>query len=165
MKNHILLRRFLPAALSIACLNAYSFAQTTSTTVTRSFSSPPIGLASSETAQLNLVNTANASSTGTAASCSGSVSFVSTTGTAIGSATPFTIASGQIFSATLPFSRAGATGSRTQIRAVVTLTESTTARTPCALVSSFETFDSTSGVTHIYRSDDVHGNGGRDFRD
>ena len=40
----------------------------------------PIGLASSETAQINVVNTAAASSSGTAASCTGSVSFVNASG-------------------------------------------------------------------------------------
>jgi len=162
MKNYIFLRRFALAAVSIACLHGVkAFAQTTTpSTVTHTFSTPPMGLASSETAQVNLVNTAAASSTGTAASCTGSISFVSSTGATIGSATNFTITTGQIFSASLPFTRVGATGVRTEVRAVVTLTESTTARTPCALGSSFETYDTTSGVTHVYQSEGLGGFGG-----
>jgi len=45
----------------------------TTTTVTRSMTFAPAGLASSETAQVNLVNLASNPTSGTAASCTGSV--------------------------------------------------------------------------------------------
>jgi hypothetical protein len=108
---------------------------------------------------VNVVNTASNSSSGTAASCTGAISFLNSSGTVVGTATSFTLAAGQTFSASLPFARAGATGVRTEIRTEVTLTENTTTRTPCRLVSSTETYDTTSGVTHIYRSEDVRGGG------
>jgi hypothetical protein len=147
------LRRNLSTTLSLAALTAAcAFAQTTtsSSTTTRSFSYPPVGLGSSETAQLNVVNEASASSSGTAASCTGTLSFVNASGTAIGTATSFTVPSGQIASASLPFSRVGATGIRTEIRGVVTLTTTTGSGVPCSLATSLETFDTSSGATHLH---------------
>jgi len=136
-------------ALAMAAWSAAgAFAQTTTTTSSRSLSYPPVGLASSETAQLNVVNTAAASSTGTAASCIGSLSFFNPAGTLIGTATTFTVGTGQIFSATLPFTRVGATGLRTEVRGVVTLT--ITSGSPCSLVTSYETYDTASGATHVH---------------
>jgi hypothetical protein len=121
------------------------FAQTsTSTTHSRSF--PPVGLATTETLQVNLLNTATASSTGTAASCTGSVSFANAAGTAIGTAAAFTVASGQVVSISLPFSRSGATA-RAEIVASVT---STSSSAPCELVTSLEIFDTTTGATHVH---------------
>src|SRR5689334_8458527 len=95
---------------------ASAFAQTTTTTntVTRQFGFGPMGLASTETAQINVVNTAAASSSGTAASCTGGISFVNASGAAIGSATSFTVGTGQISSVTLPFSKLGASGTRSE---------------------------------------------------
>jgi hypothetical protein len=123
-------------------------AQTTSsTTTTRSSSLPAIGLASSETAQINVTNLAGASARGTAASCTGSISFLNASGTTIGTATPFTVTSGQTFSAKLPYATTAASG-RTVVRGVVSLT--TTSGTPCALTTTLETYDTTTGVTHIF---------------
>jgi hypothetical protein len=145
------LSRLAIAALTLAFGAPAGFAQTTTTTTpSRSFSFSPAGLASSETAQVNVANLANASSNGTAASCNGSISFLNASGAVIGTATSFTATSGQIFSATLPFSRSGGTSVRTEIRGLVTLTSSSTANAPCSLASSFETFDTTTGATHIY---------------
>ena len=131
--------------LVLGCLAASAFAQTTTSTATRPL--PPIGLASTETLQINLLNHASASSTGTAASCTGSVSFANSSGTAIGSATSFTISGGDVTSIALPYSKSGLTG-RGEI--VVSVTLSLASGTPCALASSLETFDTSSGVTHIY---------------
>ena len=67
------------------CFVSSVFAQgtTTTTSLTRTFNFPPVGIASSETAQINVTNLAPASSGGTAASCAGSVSFTNATGAAI----------------------------------------------------------------------------------
>jgi hypothetical protein len=46
--------------------------------------------------------------TGVDASCTGSVSFVNSSGAIIGAATSFMVGSGQIFSASLPFARTAA---------------------------------------------------------
>src|SRR5215472_15964449 len=89
-----------------------ALAQSTSTTTTRNFNLPPLGLGATETAEINVVNFAANASDGTAASCTGSISFVNASGATIGSATPFTVTSGQIFAAHLPFSGAGSSGTR-----------------------------------------------------
>ena len=137
--------------MALAALTAAGvFAQTTSTTTTRSFSYPPAGLGSSETAQLTVLNKATASSSGAAASCTGSLAFVSVSGATIGTATSFTVTSGQISSVSLPFSRVGATGLRTEIVGVVSLTTTSGSNVPCELVTSLETYDTSSGATHLH---------------
>ena len=89
--------------------------QTTSTNAiyTTTSTLPPVGLAPGETAQVNVVNTANVSvaylgsvSASTAPSCTGSIAFLNATGAMIGTATAFTVGSGQIFGrASLRFGR------------------------------------------------------------
>ena len=134
--------------LTIAAIGAMSSAFGQSTT-TRDFNLPPVGLGATETAEINVANFASNASDGTAASCTGSISFLNASGATIGSATPFTLASGQILSARLPFSGAGASGTRTAIRGVVALTLSTaTPRPPCGLAVSLATYDTSSGATH-----------------
>ncbi len=127
-------------------------------TDTRGFA--PIGLATSETAQINLANIASASSSGTAASCTGTISFLDASGNTIGAATSFTVTSGQIFSASLPYWSTGASG-RTVIRGLVQLTESSSSSAPCAVSSSLEIFDTGTGVTHAVITASGPGPGGR----
>src|ERR1017187_10072868 len=79
-------------------------AQTTITT-TRDSTIGPVGVGSAETIQINVANLASNSSSGTAASCTGSITFNNTTGNAIGTSTSFTVTAGQIFSASLPFAK------------------------------------------------------------
>ena len=143
-------RLVLTPAVLLMCTAGSAMAQSGSTTLTRTFSFGPVGLGSTETAQVNLLNTAGASSSGTAASCAGTVAFAGATGAAIGSSTTFTVTSGEIFSVSLPFSKATTSGSRLELVATVTLTPSSS--TPCSLDASFETFDTSSGVTHVYLS-------------
>ena len=153
------LRRLRNVLFASAALAAAAMAQTTTSgTATRTSTSAPIGLGSTETAQVNVVNTATASSSGTAASCTGSISFLNASGTTIGTATSFTVTSGQIFSATLPFTKAGASGTRTEVRAVVSLTVTTgTGAAPCGLATSIETYDSSTGATHLYLGGEMGG--------
>jgi hypothetical protein len=125
---------------------------TTSGTVTETSNTPAVGLASSETAQINVVNAASNSSTGTAASCTGTISFLNASGTVIGAATPFTVASGVISSVSLPFAKVGVTGTRTEIRGVITRTVTLNSGVPCSLEATFETYDASTGVTHVYLS-------------
>jgi hypothetical protein len=151
-------KSILPLA-AIMLLGAFSSsAQTTTTSATRSFDYPPVGLASSETMQINVLNSATASSSGTAASCTGTISFTSATGATLGTATSFTVTSGEIFSATLPFAKTAATGTRTEIVGIVSVT--TTSGTPCGLRTSLETFDTATGVTHVYLAGFGGGPGG-----
>jgi hypothetical protein len=133
-------------------LAACMFGQTTTTTTTstRSSSLAPVGLATGETIQVNLVNLATASSSGTAASCTGSVSFFNAAGAIIGTATSFTLTSGQITSVKLPYASAGAAGQRAVVRPVITATR--TSSVPCSLDASVETFDTATGVTHVFQS-------------
>jgi hypothetical protein len=129
----------------IALATTVALAQTTTT---RTSHLPPFGLGSTETARVNLTNIATAASGGTAPSCTGNVAFVSATGSTIGTATTFTIASGVTSSVSLAFSSAGLSGSRGEIRATITLTR--TSGVPCSLLFSLETFDTSSGATHSY---------------
>jgi hypothetical protein len=124
-------------------------AQTTTTPSARQYGFAPIGLGSTETAEVIVVNTAANSSSGTAASCTGSISFYNASGAVIGSATPFTVTSGQIATARLPFASSGGTGTHTVIRAVVSVTPPTASpRPPCSLVFSLDTFDTSTGAIH-----------------
>ena len=81
--------RRLPLFLALGLLaSAPTFAQTATVTTTATItqSLPPFGLGSTETARLDLTNLASASGSGTAASCTGTVSFVNATGATIGTA-------------------------------------------------------------------------------
>lgn len=151
-------RRFVLMPVVLLVGTAVSaLAQSGSSTFTHTSSFGPVGLGSTETAQVNLLNTASASSSGTAASCTGTVAFTGATGAAIGSSTNFTVAGGEIVSVSLPFSKATTSGSRIEIVATITLTQ--TSGTPCSLVTSFETFDTTSGATDVYLSGAQTGGG------
>jgi len=145
-------QRFATILLIVSLFAAAGLAQnatTTTTTVTSDMNLPVVGLATSETAQVNVVNLAAASPSGTAASCVGTVTFYNSAGSAIGSATSFTIGTGQISSASIAFGKTGATA-RTSIRAAVTLTETLRSGVPCSLATNVETYDTTSGVTHVH---------------
>jgi hypothetical protein len=110
--------------------------------------------------QVNVVNLASNPATITtttpAASCAGNISFFNNAGTPVGTATTFTVAEGQISSATLTFAKAAIAGTRGEIRAVIQTTTPTGRNAPaCSLESSLETFDSVSGATHVYLSTPV----------
>jgi hypothetical protein len=137
---------FLAAALAVS---AFAQGTTNSRTVTQTFLFPPVGLGSTETAQVNVVNIAAASTGGTAASCTGSVSFANAAGTVIGKATTFTVGSGQIASASLPFGTSGFAGTRGEFVASLTRTVTRPSTVPCSLVFSLETFATATGETHI----------------
>jgi hypothetical protein len=137
-------RKFTLTFLALA--GCAAFAQTTTNTVTRTFSFAPVGLAPSETAQVTLLNTASNSSSGTAASCTGTVAFFTvpngSAGAAIGTATSFTVGAG----VSSLVKQAGSGTARQEIRSVITLTA--TIGVPCALEAVLETYDTGSGATH-----------------
>jgi len=143
-------RNFVVTSLLAAALAMSAFAQTTTTTTTstRTFSFPPVGLGSTETAQVNVVNMASASSSGTAASCTGSIQFANASGTVIGKATTFTVGAGQISSVTLPFGTSGFSGTHGDFVASVTQTVTIPQTAPCDLVVSLETYATATGETH-----------------
>jgi hypothetical protein len=152
------LRKLVLTLLAAAMPALWAQSSTTSSTVTRTQDFPPAGLASTETVQINAVNIAEASSSGTAASCTGSISFLNSSGTVIGTATTYTLGTNQLKSVSLPYSSAGASG-RAEIRGVVTQTITTGSDVPCELLVSLETYDTTSGVTHIYLTTSPDGYG------
>jgi hypothetical protein len=136
-----------------------------SASLSRIVNLPVVGLASSETAQVNVVNLAASFSAvlgaappvSTTASCTGSITFYNASGNIINpnSTASFTIGTGQIYSASLPYSdiavgdRPSGNG-RTTIWAAVTINGSNNSSTPCTLASNIETFDTSTGVTHIH---------------
>jgi hypothetical protein len=162
----MLTRRIIWALAGNACfLTGAAVAQTVIPPVvlpavlTRAYVFPPAGLASTETAQVNVVNTAPVpvitTTTTPAPSCSGTISFLNGSGAAIGTPVKFSVSAGQIFSAKLPYGSAGVTGGvRTELRGEVQLTPTVSATpvafAPCSLAYSFETFDTTTGVTHVF---------------
>ncbi|MGB6945730.1 MAG: hypothetical protein WBE37_25255 [Bryobacteraceae bacterium] len=131
---------------------AFSQGTTTTGTFTHDYNFPPVGLASSETAQVNILNVAptSASATSTAPACSGTVTFVNASGKTIGTPASFTTTGSAIFSTQLTFSQLGATGTRGEFVASIQLTNSIPAKAPCSLVFSLETFDDSTGATHVY---------------
>ena len=132
-------------------------------TTIRTSNLPPIGIAGTETAQVILTNTAanlTTVSAGTAssatvpvASCVGSVAFYNASGKLIGTATAFTLTSGQIEQVSLPYASANSSIGRALIRAVVSLTTTFPSAAPCSLAYSLVTFDTTTGVTHAIVTD------------
>ena len=146
----------IPFSASLLVLLAASAAAQGLVTVTppvafsRNYNFPPVGLTGTETLQVNVVNTALFTATpfvtGTA-SCTGTISFANASGTAIGTAVPFTVGSGQIYSAPLPFSKTGYS-SRGEILASVQQNVQLSLASPCLLTISLEIFDTSTGVIH-----------------
>ena len=137
--------RYFAQAMTLGTVCVLSTAAYAATTYTETHSFAPVGLAATETAQISVTDLVPSSNT--TSSCSGTISFVDASGNTIGTATNFTVTSGQTFSASLPHSATGASG-RVVIRGVIYVTPSTTAPTACALISSMETYDTGTGVTH-----------------
>jgi hypothetical protein len=143
----MLLRRFVATAIAVFSLAPAALAQS-GATVTQTFL---VGLGKAETAQIAVVNLAEAPPSGPAASCTGSIGFFNAAGAAIGTATPFTLGTGQVASARLPFLSAGAAGVRALIRGVVTVTRVAGSGVPCTPTATLDTFDSSTGATsHQY---------------
>jgi hypothetical protein len=153
------LRRFVMTIVAASIAAAPAMLAQTTTTTTRDLTVGPIGVGSTETIQVNVANLASNSSSGTAASCSGSISFNNSSGTAIGSATPFTATSGQISSVSLPFNKIAASGVRAEVIGVIAMTTSSSTQAPCQLHFSVETYDTSTGATHAYVSGGVAGGG------
>ncbi len=151
---------FVIASVFGAC----AFGQT-SATFTRDYNFPPVGLASTETAQINLVNIApmatstSTSSASEAPACTGTVTFTNASGSVIGKPTSFTTTGSQVTSIPLTFSQLQLASSdvRGEFVASVQLTRSLPSAALCSLVFSLETFDSSTGVTHVYLGNSATG--------
>ena len=162
------IRRFVLSLLFVGLLTGTALAQDAALplSLSRTVNLPVVGLASSETAQVNVVNLASsaqpvnsggtAPSGGNTASCTGAITFYDISGSTVTSSASFTIGTGQIFSATLPYSlistssTSTSASSRTAIRAVVTTTGTASLSSPCSLAANIETFDTATGVTHVH---------------
>jgi len=143
--------RFLSLAGILILAGTFAFAQPSLAVGQHATAFPPVGLGSTETAEVILFNSAPNPTTGPAASCAGSVTFTNAGGTTIGTPGPFTAASGQIVTVRLAFGSAAASGARTEIRASIQTTVPTTNPRPaCSLQTGFSTFDTVSGATHVY---------------
>jgi len=140
-------------SLGAAIVFSLAAAMAQSGAITRTFL---VGLGSTETAQIAVVNLADSPASGPVASCTGSIMFFNAAGTAIGTATAFALGTGQVASARLPFPSAGASGLRALIRGVVTVTRTTGSGGTCTPAATLDTFDSSTRVTkHRYAAEEA----------
>jgi hypothetical protein len=116
---------------------------------------PAVGVAPTESVQVNVTNMAPLSPNGgVEPNCSGIILFYYSPANSPNSVLPFaetgfSVASGQSFSFSAPYSSTSGTGGRQVIRAAINLAITTSGTTPaCILVSSVETFDTSSSVVH-----------------
>jgi hypothetical protein len=142
------IRRLILTSTALAAWSACSAAGQpgVTTSVTRQFTFPVVGIGSTETAEVIVSNQAVNSSNGTAASCTGNVSFTNAgSGASMSSPTNFTLAAGAISHVSVQ----GVAGSRTYILPAVqqTITNGS-ARPPCTLEMTLEIYDTTTGATH-----------------
>jgi hypothetical protein len=141
--------RFL---IAISLYTCAALAQPALPTPTRTVDLPVVGLASSETAQVNVASPGftGISDAPLPSPCTGTIAFYNASGAAIGSSTSFSITLAQVFSASVPYSAVvpgdpPPTGNgRTTIRAIVTTSAA------CAVIANIETFDTATGVTHVH---------------
>jgi hypothetical protein len=140
--------RILPFFVGFCASGAAVFAQLPATSP---LNLPVVGLASSETVQVNVVDLLQPSLdilplTSTPAACSGTIVFYNAAGSAIGNPASFSLNAGQISWAALRYS--DVSGGSGNARSVVRATVTTTA--PCSLNTNIETYDTTTGVTHVH---------------
>ena len=137
--------------LFIALATTSAFAQTTTATRTSEYTFPLVGLGSSEGIEVNLINLAANPTSGTASSCSGSVTFsTASQGTVIGGATNFTLAAGAVASITPSVASNVITAGANRALLKVVVSTNMTPGVPCMLSSTLNTFDSGSGATHVF---------------
>jgi len=157
--------RFLSLLIASSLWTGAALAQNPVSILTRTVNLPVVGLASSETAQVNVINLAvsvvpvvteaSLPPGGTIATCTGGITFYDANGNAITSAS-FTIGTGQIYSAPLPYSdipsadRPTTGNGRTAVWATVAINGPNNPGSPCTLASNIETYDTASGVTHVH---------------
>jgi len=116
---------------------------------------PAVGVAPTESVQVNVTNMAPFSPNGgVEPNCTGVILFYYSPAYSPNSVLPFaqtgfSVTSGQSFSFSTPYSSSGGTGGRQVIRPAINLAITINGPNPaCILVSSVETFDTSSGVVH-----------------
>jgi hypothetical protein len=150
---------FRALVLGISLAGVSLFGQSTGSATTSMSSSPqfpPVGVAPSETLQVNLANIATESgSSNLMPQCSGTLTFYDAGGLVIGDGTSigFSVAA-SILSVPLTYPAIGASGQRAMVRvdiklAPITLPTADNPRTPaCTLLSSLEIYDTATGAIH-----------------
>jgi len=120
---------------------------------------PPVRLASTETAQIDLISSVAGFTGVPAASCDGSMRFFGADGSAIGTTANFLVGGTTppgVVSAQLPYVSSGATGSPATVSAQIALTPHGAVLYPasavpkCVVAFSMKTFDTATGVTHAF---------------
>jgi hypothetical protein len=121
---------------------------------------PPVGLSATETAQVDIRNSAAGYDGSSAASCNVSVQFYGADGSALSAPATFVLGREtprKVFSAQLPYASTGTGISRTAISAQISLTAipittsyPASAIPPCVIAFSLKTYDTATGVTHSY---------------
>jgi hypothetical protein len=116
---------------------------------------PAVGVAATESVQVNVTNMAPLSPNGGVESnCSGIILFYYSPVNSPNSVLPFaqtgfSVASGQSFSFSAPYSSTSGAGGRQVIRPAINLAITTSGTAPaCMLISSVEIFDTSSSVVH-----------------
>ena len=108
----------------------------------------PVGVATSETVQINVAN--NASNTSAvAASCSGTISFNVAGAKNPPAAVAFTVTAGKIFSTSIAWTGLEVSARSEVVGSVQLIQE---VATPCSLAVSLETYDTATGATHSYQA-------------
>ncbi|MGA3189616.1 MAG: hypothetical protein ABSF22_21125 [Bryobacteraceae bacterium] len=134
-----------------AILTGSAFAQNATISRTSSFTFPLVALAPTENIEVNLINLATNPTNGNASSCTGTVTFsTASQGTAIGGATSFTLAADAVASITPSVASNVITAGANRVLLKVVVASTTTPSVPCSLSYALNTFDSTTGVTHVF---------------
>lgn len=135
------------APVLLAC--AFGQGTTGAALMLRNFTFPPVGLASSETAQLNVVNVASVANAAIAKPvCAGTVTFTNASGVVIGDPISFTTTGSQTFSTQLTFPKLASAGVRAEFVASILQNLAVPPSGFCSMAFSLETFDTATGVTH-----------------
>ena len=121
----------------------------TTPTFTRTFLFPAVGLAATESARIAAVNIAQTSHKGTAALCTGSISFTDALGKPVGAVSPFKdLPTGQIAHGDVSgFNPSNSSSVRNEYQGSVQVTVGPGASAPCSLLLTLEVFDTQTGVT------------------
>jgi len=123
-------------------------------TITRTFLFPAVGLGQTEFARIAVVNIAKATAKGTAAACTGSISFTNDQGSPVGAVTSFkNLATGHIAHGDV----AGLTPSnpssvRNEYQGSVEVTMTAGSSAPCSLLLTLEVYDMTGPTRAVITS-------------
>ena len=144
---------FMKSLILAPALLACAFGQGTTMSTAlmlRNFTFPPVGLASSETAQVNIVNVASVANAAIAKPvCAGTITFTNASGAAVADPVSFTTTGSQVFSTQLSFSKLASAGVRAEFVASILQNLAVPPSGFCSMAFSLETFDTSTGATHI----------------